>query len=134
MSLAIASSASRPRILSRGGDASPSGTLGCVPTILILEDDASTRDALAAMLGDLFPRAHVIGARVDAGPGVAERDVTLVLTELDAVERVRARLPAGALGIALTPEVGPDTLFRAQAPGLAAAVGAAGTPQRVRAG
>src|SRR5258708_18836637 len=115
MSLAIASCASRRRILSRGGGASPSGTLGCVPTILILEDDASTRDALAAMLGDLFPRAHATGARVDAGPGVAERDVTLVLTELDAVERVRARLPAGALVLALTRVLGPATLFWADA-------------------
>src|SRR5256885_16558194 len=117
MSLAIASSASRPRILSRGGDASRSGTLGSVPTILILEDDASTRDALAAMLGELFPRAHVIGARVDAGPGVAERDVTLVLAELDAVERVRRRLPAGGLVPAVPRGVGPGTPFRAQTPG-----------------
>ena len=103
-----------------------------MPTILILEDDASTRDALAAILGELFPRAHVIGARVDAGPGVAERDATLVLAELDAVERVRRRLPAGALVIALTREMGPDTLLRAETLGVAASVRAPATTQRLR--
>ena len=104
-----------------------------MPTILVLEDDASTRDALAGMLRDLFPRVHVIGARVDAGPGVAERDaVTLVLTDLAAVERVRRRLPTGALVIALTREMGPDTLLRAEALGVAASMRAPATPQRLR--
>jgi CheY-like chemotaxis protein len=103
-----------------------------VPTILVLEDDASTRDALARMLRDLFPRAHVIGAPVDAGAGVAARDaVTLVLTELAAVERVRRWLPAGALVIALTREMGPDTLLRAEALGVAASVRAPATTRRL---
>ena len=123
MSLAIASSARRSRILPRGADDSPSGTLGSVPTIVVLDDDASTRDALAGMLRDLFPRARVIGARMDDAAGVAEQGATtLVVTELAAVERVRRRLPPGARVIALTREMGPDTLLRAEALGVAAAV------------
>jgi CheY-like chemotaxis protein len=94
-----------------------------VPTIVILDDDASTRDALAGMLRDLFPRARVIGARMDDAAGVSEHGATaLVVTELAAVERVRRRLPPGARVIALTREMGPDTLLRAEALGVAAAV------------
>jgi hypothetical protein len=85
-----------------------------VPTILVLEDDASTRDALAGMLRDLFPRAHVIGARVDAGPSVAERNaVTLVLTDLAAVERIRRQW---ARGSSQTRDGGPDN-FEGRSPG-----------------
>src|SRR5262245_66347745 len=95
MSLAIASSARRSRILPRRGDAPASGTLGSVPTILILEDDASARDALAGMLRDIFPRASVIATRVDASSGVADGDeaVTLVLTGLADGEETRRWLP-----------------------------------------
>jgi len=86
-----------------------------VPTILILEDDASAREALAGMLRDLFPRAHVIATRVDASSGVVDGDeaVTLVLTGLAAVEEARRWLPKRARVIALTRDMGPDTLLRA---------------------
>ena len=105
-----------------------------MPTITVLDDDASTRDALVGMLRDLFPRTRVIGARVDEALGAAERDaVTLVLTELAAVERIRRRLPAGARVIALTREMGPDTLLRAEALGVAASVRAPATTRGLQA-
>jgi CheY-like chemotaxis protein len=106
-----------------------------VPTIVVLDDDASTRDALAGMLRDLFPRARVIGARMDdPAAGVTERDTaTLVVADLAGVERVRHRLPAGARVIALTREMGPDTLLRAETLGVAAAVRAPATPRGLRA-
>jgi CheY-like chemotaxis protein len=105
-----------------------------VPTIAVLDDDASTRDALAGMLRDLFPRARVIAARVDDAATVAERDaVTVVLVELAAVERVRRRLSAGARVVALTSEMGPDTLLRAEALGVAASVRAPATSRSLRA-
>ena len=102
-------------------------------TITVLDDDASTRDALVGMLRDLFPRTRVIGVPVDAALGAAERDaVTLVLTELAAVERIR-RLPAGARVIALTREMGPDTLLRAEAQGVAASMRAPATTRGLQA-
>ena len=133
MSLAIASSARRSRILPRADDASPSGTLGSVPTIAVLDDDAAAREALVGMLRDLFPRAQLIAGRIDEAATVAERDaMTLVLTELTAVERVRRRLP-GARVVALTREMGPDTLLRAEALGIAASVRAPATSRRLQA-
>jgi CheY-like chemotaxis protein len=105
-----------------------------VPTIVVVDDDASTRNALAGMLRDLFPRARVIGVRMDDPTGVAGLDAAmLVVAELAAVERVRHRLPAGARVIALTREMGPDTLLRAEALGVAAAVRAPATTRGLRA-
>jgi DNA-binding NarL/FixJ family response regulator len=105
-----------------------------VPTIAVLADDASTRDALAGMLRDLFPLARVIAARVADAAVVAERDAgTLVLIELAAVERVRRGLPAGARVVALTREMGPDTLLRAEALGVAASVRTPASTRSLRA-
>ncbi len=105
-----------------------------MPTILILEDDASAREALAGMLRDLFPRAHVIATRVDASSGVVDGDeaVTLVLTGLAAVEEARRWLPKRARVIALTRDMGPDTLLRAEALGVTASVRAPATSERLR--
>jgi len=104
-----------------------------VPTILILEDDASARDALAGTLRDLVPRARVIATRVDASSGVADGDeaVSLVLTGLAAVEEVRRWLPKARV-IALTRDMGPDTLLRAEALGVTASVRAPATSERLR--
>jgi CheY-like chemotaxis protein len=105
-----------------------------VPTIVVLDDDAATRDALTGMLRDLFPRARVIGARMNDAAGVAEHGATtLVVTELAAVEGVRRRLPPSATVIALTREMGPDTLLRAEALGVAAAVRAPVTTRGLQA-
>lgn len=105
-----------------------------MPTIAVLDDVAATRDALAGLLRDLFPRARVIDGRVDDAAVIAERDAPmLVLTELTAVERVRHRLSAGARVVALTREMGPATLLRAEALGVAASVRAPATPRRLRA-
>ncbi len=123
--------------------------------IVVLDEDASARDALAGMLRDMFPRARVIGARLDDAAGVAGRDAatpavtdttpvvtdttpvvtdtTLVVTGLAAVARVRPRLPAGARVIALTREMGPDTLLRAEALGVAAAMRAPATSRGLQA-
>ena len=105
-----------------------------MPTIAVLDDDASTRDALAGMLRDLFPLVRVIAARVDDAAAVAVRDAgTLVLIELAAVERARRGLPAGARVVALTREMGPDTLLRAEALDVAASVRAPATTRSLRA-
>ena len=104
-----------------------------MPTIAVLDDDAAAREALVGMLRDLFPRAQLIAGRIDEAATVAERDaMTLVLTELTAVERVRRRLP-GARVVALTREMGPDTLLRAEALGIAASVRAPATSRRLQA-
>jgi len=105
-----------------------------VPTIAVVDDDASERDALAGMLRGLFPQVRVIGVRTDDPTSVAERDAAvLVVTELTAIERLLHRLPASARVIALTREMGPDTLLRAEALGVAAAVRAPATTRRLRA-
>jgi CheY-like chemotaxis protein len=105
-----------------------------VPTIAVLDDDAATRDALARVLRDLFPRARVIAARVGDAAAAAGRDAApLVLIELAAVERVRRRLSAGARVVALTREMGPDTLLRAEALGVAASVRAPASSRSLRA-
>ena len=105
-----------------------------MPTILILEDDASARNALVGMLRDLFPRTRVFATRVDASSGIADGDdaVTLVLTGLAAVEEARRRLPKSAGVIALTRDMGPDTLLRAEALGVTASVRAPATSERLR--
>jgi len=105
-----------------------------VPTIAVLDDDASERDALAGMLRGLFPQVRVIGVRTDDPTSVAERDAAvLVVTELTAIERLLHRLPASARVIALTREMGPDTLLRAEALGVAASVRAPATTRSLRA-
>jgi len=77
---------------------------------------------------------RVIAARVDDAAAVAERDAgTLVLIELAAVERARHGLPAGARVVALTREMGPDTLLRAEALDVAASVRTPATTQSLRA-
>src|SRR5262245_58150429 len=134
MSLAIASSARRSRILPWRDDTSASGTLGSVPTIVVVDDDASERNALAGMLRDVFPPARVVGGRTDDPAGVHERDAAvLVVAELTVVERVRHRLPVSARVLALTREMGPETLLRAEALGVAAVVRAPATTRRLRA-
>jgi len=102
--------------------------------ILILEDDASTRDALAETLRRLFPQARVIAARVDAGPAVGQRDgASIVLADVAAVERVRRWSPPSARVVALTREMGPDTLMKAEALGVDASLRAPVSPGQLQA-
>src|SRR5262249_56058482 len=105
-----------------------------VPTILILEDDASARNALVGMLRDLFPRTRVFATRVDASSDIADGDeaATLVLTGLAAVEEARRRLPKSAGVIALTRDMGPDTLLTAEALAVTPSVPPPPTSHRLR--
>jgi CheY-like chemotaxis protein len=94
-----------------------------MPTLLVLDDDAATRDRLAEMLRRLFPAARVVTAGVDAGAVVVERDrASIVLAEVAAVERIRRWTPPSVRVVALTREMGPDTLLKAEALGVDASV------------
>jgi CheY-like chemotaxis protein len=103
-----------------------------MPVILVLEDDSATRNALVATLRELYPQARVASARSDAAPGVvAVERANVVLASLPAVERLcRDGPPVGVPVVALTREMSPDTLLRAEALGVAAALRVpAGTDQ-----
>jgi CheY-like chemotaxis protein len=94
-----------------------------MPTIVVLDDDAATRERLAATLRRLFPEARVATARVDAGADVVERErASIVLADVAAVEHIRRWAPPSARVVALTREMGPDTLLRAERLGVDASV------------
>jgi CheY-like chemotaxis protein len=95
-----------------------------MPVILVLEDDSATRNALVATLRELYPQARVASARSDAAPGVvAVERANVVLASLPAVERLcRDGPPVGVPVVALTREMSPDTLMRAEALGVAGAL------------
>ena len=107
-----------------------------MPSILVLGDDASTRNALVDALRALFPRARVVAMPVDAAPEAVEREgaTTIVLADMTAVERVlrRRRSRAGARVVALTREMGPDTLMRAEALGVCASLRAPASAEHLR--
>ena len=100
-------------------------------SILIVEDDAETRQALGEYLATLFPEARVLMTESgETGLELARRtSPNVVLLDLrlkgiggfEFAERLR-RLPVGA-GIpivALTGDMSPDTLLRAEAAGFVA--------------
>jgi len=95
-----------------------------MPVILVLFDDGAARDALVATLSDLFPRARVVAACGEtAREAVARENPSVVLASLDAAERLRrAGAPPGVPVVALTREMSPDTLLRAEALGIAGAL------------
>jgi CheY-like chemotaxis protein len=102
-------------------------------TILVLDDDAAARDGLAETLRQLFPRARVATAGVDAGANVVERErPSVVLTDLAAVERIRRWTPPGVRVVALTRAMGPDTLLRAEALGVDASVRASASAAQLQ--
>jgi DNA-binding NarL/FixJ family response regulator len=95
-----------------------------MPVILVMDDDGAARDALAETLSKLFPRARVVTAPGDASPALVAREgASVVLASMPAAERLcRAGAPPGMPVVALTREMSPDTLMRAEARGIAGAV------------
>jgi CheY-like chemotaxis protein len=100
-------------------------------SILIVEDDADTRQALGEYLATLFPEARVLMTESgETGLELARRTLpSVVLLDLrlkgmggfDFVERLRL-LPVatGVPIVALTGDLSPDTLLKAEAAGFAA--------------
>ena len=123
-----------------------------MPVILVLDDDAPARAALAEQLGRLFPHVQVLTgtpaelARVEvraasrrgagAPPAEARRhseDGSIVLTGLADAERIASRSRGPVLRVvALTPEMGPATLMRAEAAGVRATLRAPATAEGLR--
>jgi CheY-like chemotaxis protein len=100
-------------------------------SILVVEDDLDTRQALGEYLARLFPEARVL--MTDSGetglelarrtrPSVVLLDLHLkAMGGFEFAERLRA-LPAGADVpiVALTGDMSPDTLLKAEAAGFVA--------------
>jgi CheY-like chemotaxis protein len=107
----------------RGGRSAPEYT-GAMSVILVLDDEGAARDALVETLRGLFTQARVVTAPGDAGLEVVAREgASVVLASLSAAERVcRAGAPPGVLVVALTREMSPDTLLRAETLGVAGAL------------
>ena len=123
-----------------------------MPVILVLDDDAPARAALAEQLGRLFPHVQVLTgtpaelARVEvraasrrgagAPPAEARRhseDGSIVLTGLADAERIASRSRGPVLRVvALTPEMGPATLMRAETAGVRATLRAPATAEGLR--
>jgi DNA-binding NarL/FixJ family response regulator len=106
-----------------------------MPVILVLDDDDAACDALVATLRDLFTEARVVAARGEAGhEAIARERASVVLASLGAAERLcRAGAPSGVAVVALTREMSPDTLLRAEALGLAGALRAPAAAERLAA-
>ena len=93
-----------------------------MPTIVVADEEGASRDALVALLRQLFAGARVVAMR-DLEPGVLARDADVVLANLSVAERFcRESSPAGVPVVALTHEMSPDTLLRAEALGIAGAL------------
>ena len=106
-----------------------------MPVIFVLDDDASTRDDLAETLRRLFPRARVVPAGTDPGPELLEREgeSVILLAGLPVAERICRHGASPAMRVvALTPEMGPDTLMRAEALGVFALLRAPTTAERLQ--
>ena len=95
-----------------------------MPVILVLDDDSATRNALVETLHRLFPRARVVAGPGDIAPGIlAQENASVVLASLPAVERLcRNGATVNVPVVALTREMSPDTLMRAEALGAAGAL------------
>jgi CheY-like chemotaxis protein len=95
-----------------------------VPVILVSDAAAASQDVLVETLRRLFPRARVLAVRGDLDPEVVGRErADLVLASLAAAEHLcRAGAPSGVSVVALTHEMSPDTLLRAEAQGMAGAL------------
>jgi len=91
-----------------------------MPVILVLDDDSATRNGLVDALRQLFAGARVASARSDAAPGiVAVERADVVLASLPAVERLsRGGARSAVPVVALTREMGPDTLMKAEEQGV----------------
>jgi CheY-like chemotaxis protein len=73
-------------------------------TILVVEDDARTREEMTETLGRLFPRTRVIATAVDVQPGVVGNDAApIVLADVAVLERVRRWAPANTRVVARLP-------------------------------
>ena len=106
-----------------------------MPVILVLDDDGAAREALVATLRDLFPPARVVAARGETAlEAVAREAPSVVLASLDAAERLcRAGAPSGVPVVALTREMSPDTLLRAEALGITGVLRAPAAAERLAA-
>ena len=107
-----------------GGGRSAPGYTRPVPVILVLVDDLAARDPTVESLSRLFPWARVTVMRADVAlASAAGEGATVVVAGLSAAERVC--LEAARLGVpvvALTRDMSPDTLFRAETLGIAGVV------------
>lgn len=95
-----------------------------MPVILVLEDDSATRNGLVDTLRSLFAGARVASGRSDAAPGIVTVErADVVLASMSAVERLsRSGAPEGVVVVALTREMSPATLMRAETLGVAGTV------------
>ena len=93
-----------------------------MPTIVVADEDGASRDALVVLLQRLFAQVRVVAVR-DLESGVVAREAAVVLARLAVAERFcRAGSPADVPVVALTDEMSPDTLLRAEALGIAGAL------------
>ena len=113
-----------------GGDARSSVAPATTGAILVIEDDHDTRHFLGECLAGLFPRSRVMMSESgEAGLELARHrrpDVILLDLRLRGIqgfefaERLRAIVVPPIPIVALTGDVSPDTLVRANAAGFAA--------------
>jgi CheY-like chemotaxis protein len=100
------------------------------PVVLVVEDDADTRVALGEYLGTVFPRARILVSESgEAGLELALRTrPTVVLLDLrlrgisgfEFAERLRRVAGSSCAIVALTGDMSPDTLLRAEGAGFQA--------------
>ena len=111
--------------------AMPRATAPCAPVLLVIEDETDTRQAIGEYLTALFPGARVLMSESgEAGLELAQRTrPRVVLLDLrlrgihgfEFAERLRASGAADGVAIvALTGDMSPATLMKAEAAGFTA--------------
>ena len=90
--------------------------------IVVADEEGASRDALVALVRRLFAGARVVAVD-ELEPDLVAREADVVLANLAEAERFcRARAPVGVPVVALTHEMSPDTLLRAETLGIAGAL------------
>ena len=96
-----------------------------MPVILVLVDDPAPRDFLVETLRRLFPPSRLVAVRANVAADVARslivsEGATVVVAGISAAERLcRDGAPLGVPVVALTRDMSPDTLLRAEMLGIA---------------
>ena len=102
-------------------------------TILVVSDDARTREEMVETLRSPSTGARDRDRRRRAVDVVEPDSTPIVLADVAALERVRRWAPAKARVVALTREMGPATLLRAETLGVAASLRAPTTAEHLQA-
>ena len=106
-----------------------------MPVILVLVDDPAADDALVETLRRLFPWARLVAVRANVALSfIIGEGASVVVAGFSAAERLcRDGAPPDVPVVALTRDMSPDTLLRAEMLGIAGALRAPAGAEQIAA-